>query len=109
MGSLLVVQIFGLLASPISWVHHWLWLIPLIIWLFHGSLRDQPGARVLGWVWVAVTLVGIPTLLAQLESSVWQVSRPWYLAWAGMVYGIVAAGTLGWIVLTGKRIRSTSP
>lgn len=108
-GSLLVVQIFGLLASPISWVHHWLWLIPLIIWLFHGSLRDQPGARVLGWVWVAVTLVGIPTLLAQLESSVWQVSRPWYLAWAGMVYGIVAAGTLGWIVLTGKRIRSTSP
>lgn len=109
LGSLLVVQVFGLLASPISWVHHWLWLIPLIIWLFRGSLCDQPGARVLGWVWVAVTLVGIPTLLAQLEPSVWQVSRPWYLAWAGMVYAVVAIATLGWIVLTGKRVRPSSP
>lgn len=108
LGSLLVVQVFGLLASPISWVHHWLWLIPLIIWLFCGSLRDQPGARALGWVWVAVTLVGMPTLLAQLEPSVWQVSRPWYLAWAGMVYGVVAIGTLGWIIFAGLRERPKS-
>ncbi len=26
LGSLLVVQLFGLLISPISWTHHWVWL-----------------------------------------------------------------------------------
>lgn len=109
LGSLLVVQVFGLLVSPISWVHHWMWLVPLIIWLFRGSHGDQPGARVLGWVWLAVTILGIPTLLAQAEPSVWQISRPWYLAWAGLVYAVAAIGTLGWIVLTGKRARPSSP
>ncbi|MEU0496835.1 mannosyltransferase [Mycobacterium sp. NPDC006124] len=103
-GSLLVVQVFGLLVSPISWVHHWPWLISLIIWLFRGSLGDHAGARVLGWIWLAVTLVGIPTLLAQAEPSVWQISRPWYLAWAAVIYAAAAIGTLGWIVVTGRRV-----
>ena len=36
LGAIVVVQLFGLLASPISWTHHWVWLIPLMIWLLHG-------------------------------------------------------------------------
>ena len=45
LGKLLVVELFGLLLSPISWTHHWVWLVPLMIWLIHGPLRDRRGAR----------------------------------------------------------------
>ncbi len=32
-GALLAVAIGGLLASPVSWSHHWLWLGPVLLWL----------------------------------------------------------------------------
>ncbi|MCX8561849.1 mannosyltransferase [Mycolicibacterium mucogenicum] len=105
LGSLLVVELFGLLASPISWVHHWIWLVPLILWLFCGCWRDKPGARPLGWTWVAITALGLPSALALAEPSVWQFSRPWYLAWAGLVYVVAAVVTFGWIAFTGRRLR----
>ena len=103
LGSLLVIELFGLLVSPISWVHHWLWVVPLIIWLLRGPWRAMPGARVLGWGWVVLTLVSVPSLLALAEPTVWQISRPWYLAWAGQVYVVAAMATLVWIVVTGRR------
>ncbi|MEU4845853.1 glycosyltransferase 87 family protein [Streptomyces gilvosporeus] len=28
LGSLVAVQLLGLLVSPISWVHHWVWAVP---------------------------------------------------------------------------------
>lgn len=40
LGRLLVVELFGLLLSPISWTHHWVWLVPLMIWAIHGPLRE---------------------------------------------------------------------
>ena len=104
LGSLLVVELFGLLASPISWTHHWVWLLPLMIWLLHGPRRDQPGARALGWIWLALTVIGVPWLLSFFQPSIWQDSRPWYLAWAGLVYIVGALVTLGWMATT--RVRS---
>ncbi|ULP48751.1 mannosyltransferase [Mycolicibacter virginiensis] len=97
LGSLLVVELFGLLASPISWTHHWVWLLPLMIWLFYGPYSDRPGARILGWVWLALTLVGVPWLLSFFQPTIWQDGRPWYLAWAGLVYIVGALVTLGWM------------
>lgn len=108
LGSLLVVQLFGLLVSPISWVHHWVWVAPLIMWLLRGPWRDEPGARVVGWGWIAVTFVSVPSILAMAEPSLWQISRPWYLAWAGLAYIAAAMATLAWMVVTGRRLRSGS-
>jgi alpha-1,2-mannosyltransferase len=105
LGSLLVVQLFGLLMSPISWVHHWVWVVPLMIWLIHGRWREMPGARVLGWGWLAMTLIGVPNLLSLAQPSIWVVSRPWYLAWAGLVYIAATLVTFGWIAVTGLRVR----
>jgi alpha-1,2-mannosyltransferase len=97
LGGIVVVQLFGLLASPISWTHHWVWLIPLMIWLLHGPLRERVGARILGWGWLALTLVGVPWLLSFAQPTIWVISRPWYLAWAGLIYGVATLVTLGWI------------
>lgn len=103
LGKLLVVELFGLLLSPISWTHHWVWLVPLMVWLFHGSPRRRPGARIMGWGWLALTAVGVPWLLSFAQPTIWQISRPWYLAWAGLVYTVAAVATLVWIAATGGR------
>jgi alpha-1,2-mannosyltransferase len=109
LGSIVVVQLFGLLASPISWTHHWVWLIPLMIWLIHGPWRQRTGTRVLGWGWLALTLLGVPWLLSFAQPTIWQISRPWYLAWAGLIYIVATLMTLGWIAVSGLRESRRSP
>ncbi|MFB1297754.1 mannosyltransferase [Mycobacterium sp. pW049] len=103
LGGIVVVQLFGLLLSPISWTHHWVWLIPLMIWLLHGPLRAQLGARVLGWGWLTLTVVGVPWLLSFAQPTIWVIPRPWYLAWAGLIYILATLATLGWIAIRGSR------
>lgn len=105
LGAIVVVQLFGLLLSPISWTHHWVWLIPLMIWLLHGPLRGRLGARVLGWGWLVLTLVGVPWLLSFAQPTIWVIPRPWYLAWAGLIYIVATLATLAWIASTGRRSR----
>ncbi|APE14322.1 mannosyltransferase [Mycobacterium sp. WY10] len=104
LGSLLIVELFGLMASPISWVHHWVWVVPLAMWLLTGPWREQPGARIFGYGWLVLTLVSVPSLLAFAEPTRWTISRPWYLAWAGLAYLVAAIATLAWIVVTGRRV-----
>ena len=103
LGAIVIVQMFGLLLSPISWTHHWVWLIPLMIWLLHGTLRDRLGARVLGWGWLALTLIGVPWLLSFAQPTIWQIDRPWYLAWAGLIYIVATLATLGWVAASRRR------
>nr|WP_236147593.1 mannosyltransferase [Mycolicibacterium sp. CH28] len=103
LGSLLVVQLFGLSISPISWTHHWVWLVPLMIWLLNGPWRTRPGARWLGWGWLVLTIIGVPWLLSFAQPTIWQIDRPWYLAWAGLIYLVATLATLAWIVATGRR------
>ena len=103
LGGIVVVQLFGLLLSPISWTHHWVWVLPLMIWLLHGPLRRRLGARILGWGWLALTLVGVPWLLSFAQPTIWEISRPWYLAWAGLIYIVATLATLAWIAATGRR------
>ncbi len=105
LGGIVVVQLFGLLLSPISWTHHWVWLVPTMIWLIHGPLRDRRGAQIFGWGWLALTLIGPPWLLSFAQPTIWQTGRPWFLAWAGLVYVVAAVATLAWIASTGRRSR----
>ena len=102
LGKLLVVEVFGLLLSPISWTHHWVWLVPLMIWLFHGPVCERAGARICGWGWLVLTIIGVPWLLSFAQPTIWQISRPWYLAWAGLTYIVAALATLAWIAASGR-------
>jgi alpha-1,2-mannosyltransferase len=59
--------------------------------------------------WLGLTLIGGPNLLAFAQPNIWQISRPWYLAWAGLVYIAALLVTLGWIAATGLRNRRSRP
>lgn len=109
LGRLIVVELFGLLLSPISWTHHWVWLVPLMIWALHGAGRTLRGARIAGWGWLALTLIGVPWLLSFAQPTIWEISRPWYLAWAGLIYTVAAVATLIWIAVTGGSARAATP
>jgi alpha-1,2-mannosyltransferase len=88
------------------------WLIPLMIWLLHGPLRERRGARILGWGWLVLTLIGLPWLLSFAQPTIWEISRPWYLAWAGLIYPVATLATLTWMAATGRgsgRYRPPSP
>jgi alpha-1,2-mannosyltransferase len=103
LGAIVIVQLFGLLMSPISWTHHWAWLIPLMIWLLHGPLRERMGARILGWGWLGMAVIGPPWLLSFAQPTIWEISRPWYLAWAGLIYTVATLATLAWIASSRRR------
>ncbi|MEC9323884.1 MAG: mannosyltransferase, partial [Actinomycetota bacterium] len=109
LAAIVIVQLFGLLLSPISWTHHWVWVIPLMIWLLHGPLARRLGARVLGWGWLALTLVGLPWLLSFAQPTIWEISRPWYLAWAGLIYPVASLVTLAWVAVSPRSRRSREP
>ena len=97
LGLILVVTLFGLLLSPISWTHHWVWLIPLMMWLWHGPFAALGSARALRWTWLVLMIVGVPWLLSFAQPTIWVISRPWYLAWAGLVYPVMTLVTLAWM------------
>jgi alpha-1,2-mannosyltransferase len=40
----------GLLVSPISWDHHWIWVVPVIVLLADAAVRARGAAR---WAWAA--------------------------------------------------------
>jgi alpha-1,2-mannosyltransferase len=102
LGKLLVVELFGLLLSPISWTHHWVWLVPLMIWLIYGPLRERRDVRIVGWGWLGLTVIGVPWLLLFAQPTIWQISRPWYLAWAGLIYIVAALVTLAVIAASAR-------
>lgn len=44
MAAILANALFGLLASPVSWSHHWVWVTPALMWLVI-SIRLPEGAE----------------------------------------------------------------
>lgn len=108
LGTLVVVQLLGLLASPISWSHHWVWLLPTLIWLVHGPLRACWPARALAGGTVVVLAVDVITDLLERQPTIWEIPRPWPEAVAGTVYPVLALALLA-VVITGSRRLSPAP
>ncbi len=102
LGTLVIVQLFGLLISPISWSHHWIWVIPMVIWLVHGPLRGVAGAKFVAGYWLVTVTVGVPWLLSFFQESIWTIPRPALEAWAGAVDVVGAALFLSWVVYAGR-------
>ncbi|KAA0022617.1 mannosyltransferase [Antrihabitans cavernicola] len=104
LGTLVIVQLLGLLISPISWSHHWVWVVPMAIWLLHGPHRDRLGTKILAGYWLLTTLVGVPWILSFFQDSIWLISRPGLLAWLGTVYVVGVLGFYLWVIYVGRGV-----
>ncbi|WP_148262491.1 mannosyltransferase [Hoyosella subflava] len=103
LGTLLIVQILGLLLSPVSWSHHWVWVIPLVMWLVYGPLRDLRLARLLALFWTAVTLIGVPWVLSFAQPTIWSTVEPYALVWVALVYVVGALAVFATVLFAGRR------
>jgi len=61
----------GLLTSPVSWVHHYVWIVPALIWLLVGVDRPVKGAP---W-----TIAGALIFIVIQPGQVGGVGLMWYL------------------------------
>jgi len=85
--AVLVCAATGLLLSPISWVHHYVWIVPALIWLAVGTDRPARGAW---WALVAaLTFMVVPPASAGGSGPLWFVRDDAYvvatLAFIGLV------------------------
>lgn len=93
-GAFLAVQFAGLLVSPISWVHHWVWVLPLLIWAGTGPRRRNRGVRLLAaaW-WVAGGSFFLSVRIAAAASDT-SAARPAWLAAVDAIYPALGVITL---------------
>jgi alpha-1,2-mannosyltransferase len=62
--GLLVCATTGLIISPITWVHHMVWVVPAIIWLAAGTDRPRRGPLFAGLtaaLFIAAPIWWVPT------------------------------------------------
>jgi alpha-1,2-mannosyltransferase len=109
LGTLIVVQLFGLMVSPISWSHHFVWLLPTVMWLVYGPLRQASGARILAGYWLVTTLIGVPWVLSFAQPSIWTISRPGVLSWLGAVDVLGVLVLYGWMIWSGRMVNRFAP
>ncbi|MGH3435104.1 MAG: mannosyltransferase, partial [Sciscionella sp.] len=78
LGGILAVEFFTLLVSPISWSHHWVWVVPALLWLIYGRARGRL-VTVTAVLWLAA--VGsflISFLLKWQGPDIWPIPHPWW-------------------------------
>jgi alpha-1,2-mannosyltransferase len=103
LGTLVVVQLLGLMVSPISWSHHWIWVVPMLLWLYYGPVRRRPGARLVAAFWLVDVFASVPRILSEFEGETVSISRAWPLAWLGAVDALGVLLVFGWLIATGRR------
>ncbi len=104
LAMIVSVQFLGLLVSPISWSHHWVWAVPALMWLVHAAKHRLATVTAVAWV-LAIGSYLISFLL-KAQPSIWVIPRPWYYSALGWVYPAVGVLTLVTIAVV---LRSRRP
>jgi len=98
LAGVVAVQFFTLLVSPISWSHHWVWVVPALLWLVYGRAAGGRLVTVTAVVWLVTVFSFVISFLLVLQSSIWVISRPWYaslLGWAYPACGLLTLVAIG--------------
>jgi alpha-1,2-mannosyltransferase len=97
--ALICVALFGLVVSPVSWSHHWVWTLPTLVVTAVLAYRLRNVALAVVTVVGAALMVWTPILLMpehrETEASLWrQLAGASYLWWAVaviLIAGLTAA------------------
>ncbi|HEV2784673.1 MAG TPA: glycosyltransferase 87 family protein [Actinophytocola sp.] len=108
-AALLVTAFYGLLISPVSWSHHWVWVVPLIVYLLSRLPEPLPeGAARLR------ALAGLGAVVAVFASCILLIMRNGKgleLRWTpvefviGSAYLLVPAVAAGFVLVRMGKLR----
>ncbi|GIH10218.1 membrane protein [Rhizocola hellebori] len=111
LAAMLVTAFCGLLISPVTWTHHWVWVVPLCILLGYRALRrGEVGARVLLALLLLVFSVDFRLLVRHGE----KLELDWGLRetlvgnsylWAAVIVGVTG---IAWLVARQQRIAAAT-
>ena len=102
-AALLATQFTGLLISPIAWSHHWIWLLPLLVWGLFGARRHERAIRVLVVCWLVAAYSFLVSILVALQGKVPVLTRPGWQSWLGTVYVALGVATLLVVLVVSRR------
>ena len=87
--AVLVCAGTGLLVSPISWFHHYVWIVPVLIWLVVGIDRPAKGAY---WAAaVAIVFMVMPPDTSGHADALWYIRENAYVISTIVLFGLTAA------------------
>ncbi|GAB3154141.1 glycosyltransferase 87 family protein [Amycolatopsis stemonae] len=100
-GALLVTAFYGLLLSPVSWSHHWVWCVPLITLLV---------VKARWWAAAAVAVL-FASQIVMLVPNGGDTEFGWGLGWSvlGNVYVLAAAAGIVGLAARELRLVRRSP
>jgi alpha-1,2-mannosyltransferase len=106
LAMILVVQVVGLLISPVSWSHHWVWIVPALVWTAYGVARHRRLVWLTGVVWAVLAGSYLISWLIAAQPSIWTISRPLLYSVLGWAYpgGGVLLLVAIWLGLRGLRV-----
>ena len=107
-AAFLAVQFTGLLISPISWSHHWVWVLPLLLWCLFGPRRRLTSVRALAWAWVIATCSYVVSILIAQQFVDQPASRPAWQSLLGMIYPVLGVATLMLLGVIALRVRAAN-
>ena len=95
--------VFGLLASPISWSHHWVWVVPILLVLSDAALGGRRDATAAG--------LAVAWLAATASSALWRLPTgegvddavPMAVKALSDVYVLLGMLTLFWLWRASRR------
>ncbi|MGW3998585.1 glycosyltransferase 87 family protein [Amycolatopsis sp. NPDC004772] len=94
-AALLVTAFYGLLLSPVSWSHHWVWCVPLITLLL---------VKARWWAAAAVTALFVSQVVMLVPNG-GDSEFGWGLGWSILGNGYVLAAAAGILGLAARELR----
>ena len=102
--GLLVCASTGLLVSPITWAHHMVWVVPVLIWLIWAS--DRPAGGRLWALGTAVLFWWAPIWHVPNGSNIELSEHGWQLVWGNSFFYAMVVFMVGIsVMLTVRRHR----
>jgi alpha-1,2-mannosyltransferase len=99
LSALLAVAVCGLLISPVSWTHHWVWVAPGLLLLVHRSRL---------WAALLALLFTVPPVLFLPNSDDRELSWAWWQHLLGDSYVLVGITVLVVLATSAGRRRGAS-
>ncbi|TVT59488.1 DUF2029 domain-containing protein [Amycolatopsis rhizosphaerae] len=90
--ALLLIATGGLLASPVSWSHHWVWVLPAAVVAFDVARRGGAAVRIAAVLMAGVFALGPHSFLPQLHGL--ELHWTWWQHLLGSSYVLIAVAVL---------------